>query len=511
MSIKDTFSSPFVYVKGKLDDSRIQKALTLGIATTALIVMSAIAHSNFQNEKEVLQNNLAFVDKNKALNDCKPLSIADIRSQFSPQSEEITKQFGGKDMVIVLPSDPKSDFFLVNYPNKFDTQFNDPGHGDGGTFTKAFKYKNNPVGRLLYEYTKEEWNLLVDRSNMFSNGTTANVNRSGLDDGQTVAFLRPESPSNFTENRRRVVPYVTTLEELNQWGFFHEVTHARDTGVHTRNYLDTREKYGIDIDEEAGQLIAESIADVGAALVALRVTENFDTYNYLTRPMRFLMPTDEIHSTQHLADAVLRGVSLEDVKGKSDIELMAMAEHLVDQHVVQEVKKYQSSNHGLYPETLSEHFRNMRGGVVDLRADMMRESALAIEASMQNLSYQGKVSEYLPELNASIQKHIRRFHDTAMLGAYEKSVGGNASSKGEVFSPEIFGKEMSYTVDWSSHLRKDQNSSKIHDYYMKVTSNRLGFDQENIIVNRLALEKRERALVKEGPKQTQRANSLEMR
>lgn len=455
-----------------------------------------------QRDGEKLKANLAFIDINRALNNYKPLTISDIRQQMSSQSAEITKEFGGKDLVIILPSDPKSDFFLVNYPNKLDAQSNYPDHGDGGTTTRKLKYLNNPVGRYFFDFTKEDWNFLIDRSYMFSNSTTANVNRSGLDDGQSVAFLRPESPTNFIEDSPRAVPYATTLEELNQWAFFHEMTHAHDQAVHTRNYLDTTQKYGMDIDEDTGQLIAESIADTGAALIALRVTENMDTFKFLIRPMRFRDPGDNIHSTQHVSDAVLREISLVDVKGKSDIELMILAERLVDLYVIEEVKKYQEAHYWLFSSSLSDNLLNIKSGMFYPAADMMSESSSAIEASLQNLLYQGQFRELFPELDASIRKHIFKFFDYAMMKAYWKATHGRIFSHAEDFNLEAFSTEMHYAIDYSARERKDQNNKKLHDYYISATNNRLGFDQHDIIDSRLKLEMEEFTLMKNRPKQS---------
>jgi hypothetical protein len=489
MSVKDTvlkYRSSFKNNQGKNEDAKEFFARVL-IATLTIGITPLFLWTVYSNS-ETLKSNLAFIDINRALNDYQPLSISDIRQQMSPQSAEITRQFGGGNMVIILPSDPKSDFFLVNYPNKLDDQFNYPSHGSGGTTTKEIQYLNNPMGRYFLDFTIKDWNLLIDRSYMFSGGATANVNRSGFDDDQSVAFLRPESPVDFTAYSQRV-PYSTTLQELNQWGFFHEMTHAHDKAIHTRNYLDTTKKYGMDIDEDTGQLIAESNADVGAALITLRVTENMDTFKSLIRPMRFLNAKDKIHSTQHVSAAVLKGVFLEDVKHRTDIELMSLAEQLVDLYVVQEVKKYQEVNCWLSSTSLLDHLLNKKAGMLYYRTDMMNESSSAIEASLQNLLYQGKLSEHLPALSTSILWHIFKFFDYTMLRAYWKATQSSVFTKEASLHPEVFAKEMNFEIDYSSQERKDQNSKKLHDYYIGVTSDRLGFDQKGIISSRLKKEK----------------------
>lgn len=103
------YRSSFKNNQGKNEDAKeffarvLIATLTIGI--TPLFLWTVYSDS------EKLKSNLAFIDINRALNDYQPLSISDIRQQMSPQSAEITRQFGGATWLLFSRATPSQIFF----------------------------------------------------------------------------------------------------------------------------------------------------------------------------------------------------------------------------------------------------------------------------------------------------------------------------------------------------------------------------------------------------------------
>jgi hypothetical protein len=474
MAIKDIFQRPFILVKGKFTrEAKMRIGIVGGIAILGVLSSLSFHSSDLWKGREYFKEQSGVITENKG----DPIGFDDIRRQMSVASAEISKNYGDKGLVIILPSDPKADYFRVNFKNELDERYPKYDHGDGVGELASHLNLTTLLGHQMTGLSKEDLDVLIDRSHFVSpNGTTANIVRVENGDHRLV-FMRPESPTNFTRSEKRNVPFDIDFDTLNEWGFFHEMTHARDVVLNIRDYEDTTKLYGVNIGNDAGVLIGEAVADVGAGMIALKATGNTDTFQYLIKPMRYALGSDKLHQTQHIAISVMANVSLDDVKNKSDAELMTMAQQRVDSFVTSDLEGYKKEAPGSKATDVVDYLRGLRGSDAN-----KTNNAMAIESSIQHLTYQGKMSENRKDLIKVIEKHIEKYDDMKMKSALGVAkLRGSEESQG--FDVKAFSSEMKFSVDWSAHDRQAVNSEKLKSYYLEKTSNRLGFDANSIAPN----------------------------
>jgi hypothetical protein len=435
--------------------------LLLALIAAAYMIYGYLKREDFKN---ILIRNVGGLQKD--------LTFERVEALMGPDSRAITKRYGSDERLIILSTDPNLRRFLAGFHNDLERKYGGYDHGDGvGTMFENRIY-NNVVGRWLVGVSEAQWNDLVNISYLVSKrGVTANIIK--LEEGErSVIFLRPESPYNFTASAEQFVPYVADIEDIQPWGFFHEVTHARDTQLNERNYLDTREEFGQNLGLDGGILVGEAVADVAAAMIALKVTGNGDTFEYLIKPLRYSLLKDSTHQTQFIASAAMKEVVFTDVKDRSDTELMALAQQKVESVVRSDLKSYDQDVCPIFGNSVNEFLRGLRGGCVERNSYQMLSGVRAIESSIQHLVYQSKVLEGEDELMASIHNHLNDYDDHKMQQAFYNSL----NSSGRRFDIKKFSDLMGFAVDWHSSERRLVNNTKLRNYYLEQTNNRQGFE-----------------------------------
>ncbi|QLG92948.1 hypothetical protein HZF02_13640 [Pseudomonas yamanorum] len=400
------------------------------------------------------------------------MTVEQVREQSSSLSQEMTRRYGGNDTVFVLSSDPKLKFFLANYRNRETETFGYQYPGDGTELMKKNPFLPLSLFRRALGLDPEVWNQYITYLHLSHKQLSASAATTADDGGKRVVYIRPESDQRMFEARyvEGAPPYEFELEEFNHWAYFHEFAHAQDRDVLVRLYVRDDRLLGVKLTREEADLVSESIADLYVALVMLRQTQNNDTYDYLIRPFRTSSVDDLIHATHLLIDEPYRGFSFEQVKGKSDPQLLDVAILTVSAAVrshmdtVRDDMSVFTRRAIRFDELATRCGKRLGTGCPAFKAeasiaDQREDGRRALADAIRNLVYQGKLEQKSDVLRRAIRAHAEGFGD------YEVRDALAVASAGDHFDTVLFSREMGFSIDWSAHGRRAENVRLMKQYF----------------------------------------------
>lgn len=220
---------------------------------------------------------------------------------------------------------------------------------------------------------------------------------------------------------------------------------------------------------------AVAVADLSVAMISLKQTGNLDTWNLNLKAQRMTSIDDPLHMTSEWVDKALDGVSYDTVKNMSDKEIMQFsADRMTSvwrEYDNQLDQTYNTSyvianTHILYTSNLhskdvlnnaarfESKYNEYHAGEKQINnADLVRNySRSAMEASLNNMAYQGKLGQLEGEFVKAVQDHAQKFDDPAAIHAL------SVSTKGGHLDFKQFADQMNMKVDFDSNSRLDKNN-----------------------------------------------------
>jgi hypothetical protein len=113
--------------------------------------------------------------------------------------------------------------------------------------------------------------------------------------------------------------------------------------------------------------------------------------------------------------------------------------------------------------------------------EMVRDhSRVVMEASMNNLIYNGKFMEKQDDFLVHVAKHIKEYKDEKVANAL------HAATSSGIFNQAAFAKEMGFKIDYAAANRKDENSEILTQFFMDKSGKDAfaGYDLETIAQNK---------------------------
>jgi len=432
-----------------------------------------IARENAINE---IKSAVEIVRQQRVMNHGDVVDANFVEKSIGENSLKLTKNFGGGDTVFVSSKDSKFKYIISNYQNTFDNSFDSPLH-DGATAKLQFAselFDNSDHVRKESGATREELNVAMDYNALTSRETTAAAMKTGPGDSKQVAFINTRN-SDFAHGKLNNIygfPFKVSKGELDSMTLYHEISHVRDTNLLERNYSRSSRLYGVSLSKIEADVISESIADLSSALIAMRETGNKDIYNSIIRPFRLPSSILTGHSTYNLLSDCFEGVEFESVMRKSDIELMALSQRIVEDKVLVMATKHQKT-------PSSDFFKQLVG--VDNEVSRYKYLTAQIEASIQNSSYMGTLGDSAEKIIQRAETEAVRIHDEKLIGTI-----ADFKSKG-VFDIKQFSETLGLNIDWDAHARRDSNMDIMAKHYRMATGFGIGFQGVEEPVNSAAL------------------------
>lgn len=227
-------------------------------------------------------------------------------------------------------------------------------------------------------------------------------------------------------------------------------------------------------------------ADVAYALIALKQTGNLDAWNLNLKAQRMTSLDDTLHMTAEWVDKALDGVSHDTVKNMSDKEIILFSKERII--AVEKVfntqmrspifdKNHEIGNtHILYTAKLhnentlhkvakyEQEFNKYYAGTqhYDGAALVKDYSLKAMEASLNNMAYQGKLGALEGEFIKAVHNHATQFNDPGAVTALNDSMNG-----GHV-DFQKFASKMSMKVDFDSHARLEHNTAAMTQHLNEI-------------------------------------------
>ncbi|MDU8350991.1 hypothetical protein RYA05_03670 [Pseudomonas syringae pv. actinidiae] len=277
------------------------------------------------------------------------------------------------------------------------------------------------------------------------------------------------------EERDHSYPRFASKEERTSQQFFNAVSR----GVNQVASFDTPVTSTFHTSTVAG-------ADVAYALIALKQTGNLDAWNLNLKAQRMTSVDDPLHMTSEWVDAALDGITHDTVKNMSDKEIILFSterimalekvyntenrSHMFDKaheisntHVLysakyqdvtalEKVAKYESRFDSYYAGTKT----------FDSATLVKNYSLKAMEASLNNMAYQGKLGALEGEFVKAVHNHATQFNDPGAVTAL------NDSMKGGHVDFQKFATKMDMKVDFDSHTRLEHNTSAMTKHLNEI-------------------------------------------
>ncbi len=404
------------------------------------------------------------------------MKAEDVYDLSSPESKETTKKFGSGRNIYVLSTDPHLKYFLANYHDTKYKKYNDIEPETMPYGKQKYNTYSSVVARLILGISIEKWGQLATYLSMTDYYASASVETIEGDDGYKVIYLRPESTLALLQNSS--IPYSTPLKQVNQWSLPHELAHSWDSELLARKHNSAALNKLHSISEDNADLIAESIADLTAALIMLKVTQNNDTLEYQIIPFRTRVEGDHIHATQYLLEKTYNKFTLADVINKTDLELSRLAISAINHELsnnIDGMNKFISNHKYSYWLMVAAEilkFNDLPSWIVDAKAN----SRLALENSIKNAVYQGALDCKCKTLYRAIKVHNRYYDDIELTVASKSAPHFCNDDQYNLPALVKFSHDSGFIIDWESHSRLDENLHKINTYYEELTNHRSGFD-----------------------------------
>jgi hypothetical protein len=397
-------------------------------------------------------------------------------NHMDPVGKKINELYGNDNTVFVYANDANLKEVLAHTDNQFLKKMPDIA-------------QTSVIRSAAEKLLESKLNLHMDqdylhKSNAYDNvksgkigafawqDRSANIGGSEYKPGQGVVLLNDaeldlsDHPTHF--------PRESLPIEFNEFTFIHEVTHGTD------NHLS-------DIEGLSGydsQVLDESIADAGAALVNLKITGNMDQYELVRKPQRLTSAIDNGHATTEIVDRALSDVTYETVSKLSDREIMLYAQDRVIQTAQNMMEKNQVSDNGrLYSDwDVHQWKNNILVGTKNMDPDTYEKSSRwlnkvtdgnmdkilkdtsrsAMEASINNLAYENKLQPREADFIKSVENHVAKYNDSETQHALDQSM-----NKGHLDYQKFAGL-LGMKVDFGSHERQQDNVNLITNYYNSV-------------------------------------------
>lgn len=404
----------------------------------------------------------------------KPVSFYQLKDLMDDNSKHLSSIYGSDTKIIISHNDKNLREIVEKLePNHFKDYSSHSGLGLFSASWDTLVKKATGFDISVEDTNKQKF--VGDLNSWFSGpgALSLQLDEKGVNGEKlSVAFMRDEigwlSPDLDNLESARF-PYVIDKSVQNAYSFMHEMTHALD---------DDEGKPSI----EHGSLQRESVADVGFALVAMREMGSLDAYINYVRPFRLSNARDDEHMTIDIADEALAQVSMSDVLGKTDAELMRYAQTIVNSttqimfenvHETSEGKSFNDMAFNVNKYTgyaLSDKRKCVaaRHNLDEMtegggRETLMDFSRLAMNASLQNLIYTDSLESYGGKFISSVERHIKYWGDDLAKDALTKS------SQSGRFDVAVFANEMGFEISHNSGVRPEQ-VAKLERYYQSVVS-----------------------------------------
>lgn len=413
-----------------------------------------------------------------------------LKSYMSDVGQKLNAEYGSEHTVIVLHNEPELKFIIAN--------------AQAGMFTDdwAFASSRGEYRSQTADFVEQKLGVQFDKTMIARNNFYDNVmdnhagpqtsllgadhKHEGSYDG--IAFINGWGGTDMMDYRSRF-PIHADLETQNAFAFFHELTHAVDT-------RDGRDQSDA-VPFQDITLHTEAIADLGTALVFYKKTGNLDEWNNTIKPFRLALSQDYLHSTNNIVDAALKTVDLQKTSGMSDREIMVYSKVKINETIAQMSIESENSGGRKYsqwdlmrrteavyagPKDIRESYYHSAGRWLDRISDghgteLVRDHGRKVmEASLNNLAYNGKFAEHSKEFTQKLEKHIEQYQDQDAAKAMVK-----ASASG-TFDEKVFAQEMNFKIDYDSALRKGHNDEVLHSYFAEKTGQAplAGFEMKSI-------------------------------
>jgi hypothetical protein len=240
-----------------------------------------------------------------------------------------------------------------------------------------------------------------------------------------------------------------------------------------------------------------AVADVAFSLISLKQTGNLDEWNLNLKAQRMTTSDDLAHMTSEYVDKALEGVTHDTVKNMSDKEIMQFAgtritaveklfktemrspsfdkdQAIMNTHLLynkdhqskdaaHDAEQYFKENNAYYKDKMSDPFFAKEATQLDSSALVKEYSTKAMEASLNNLVYQGQLEKKGGDFVDAVKNHISRFGDADMKVALDQSMAGGK------FDAVKFSAAAHLNVDFDSHVRLEQNTAKMTSHMNEFT------------------------------------------
>ena len=394
-----------------------------------------------------------------------------IKEHLDDIGKKLNAEYGSEHTVIVLNNDSSLKFILANAESKMVKE-------DWGHETVTGQYRNKGASFLEEKMGIQVDQEMVRRSNLYdsvtsnkSGPTTTILGQHGYSNQDGLVIVNGWGGPDMTEFRSKF-PFHFDLDSQNTFSFFHELAHAVDV----RDGRPEEERPVEDV-----VLHSEAVADLGSALLFYRKTGNMDEWNYNIRPTRMALSQDFYHSTYKVVDRAMDTVDLDKVEKMSDREIMIYAKENVN-IAVKDLLQKDNAHSKSAPYSDWDEMRRVEaiyGGEKDFHKgfiassmrwldrindgkgeDVIRDHSRSVmEASLNNLAYNGKFEQYEDVFKQKVLQHITDYKDQKAANAY------SLASAGSHFDEKSFATEMGFKIDYDSNLRKDYNDDVLHSYF----------------------------------------------
>ncbi|MDU8350589.1 hypothetical protein RYA05_01650 [Pseudomonas syringae pv. actinidiae] len=406
-------------------------------------------------------------------------------NHMDPVGQKLNAMYGSKTNVIVYHDDANLALILANAKD--------------GIFEKSSSVAFTSYFRDAITTIKEKVGIEVDKGEVSRNNSyddmrseligpyvnsTFKTTHGMYDQAQTTNLLKGWGTMDLQKLERNY-PYFESGREQNPSDFFHEMTHAVDN-------KDDRPTYET---QNENVMNSEAIADMGQALIALKYTGNLDTWYFNAKTQRLTNATDVSHETVEIVDRALIGIDQDTVKNMSDREVMLYAKDRVNNTIDDMMQKTHTSPRGVKysdwetnqythtgytskllnePNIQNKHDRWLNKLTGNKANEyVMNFSRAAMESSINNMAYHGKLEVTSPEFVRSVVEHAERFNDTKAGDALKTSMAGDH------FDYRGFSDKMGFKVDFDAGARREANTEIMANYFTSITNRdaNIGFEE----------------------------------